>query len=247
MLRIVMDGAGDLPPELIKEYGIQVIPINIHFGEQAFLQGMELSNADFYRLADQSNTVPKTSQPTPQQFISFYRRVASAGDTILSIHVTRKLSGTMDSAEIAARELEGEIPILPFDSASGSAAMGFMCQEARRLEHAGASIDAILSRLEEIRQSVSIILTLDTLEYARKSGRVKALQAALASMLNVKPVITLREGMLEVTDRRPHTAKGIGFCAGCDCQAPGRSPGECCGCECGRSCCWRVSNAKSQG
>lgn len=196
-----MDSAGDMPPGWGSEYGIDVIPINIHFGERTFLQGVDLNNADFYRLADESGVVPKTSQPTPQQFIDFYRKIAHPGDTILSLHVTGKLSGTLASAQMAARELKREMHILPLDSAAGSAAMGMMCREARLLEHSGAAVEAIVERLTQISQEVQIVLTLNTLEYARRSGRVKALQAALASLLNVKPVISLREGVLELGER----------------------------------------------
>lgn len=201
MLRIVMDSAGDIPAQWLEEYDIHVIPVNIHFGEQMYLQGVDLSNADFYRLANESGVIPKTSQPTPHQFITFYNRIASIGDTILSIHVTGKLSGTLASAQAAAKELIGRFKVIPFDSQSGSAAMGFMCREARLMDRAGESIERIVERLDAIRKRVSIMLTLDTLEYARKSGRVKALQAALASLLNVKPIVMLKEGMLELGDR----------------------------------------------
>ena len=109
MLRIAMDSAGDMPDGWAETYDIQVIPINIHFGERMYLQGVDLSNADFYRMADESGVIPQTSQPTPQQFIDFYRKVARAGDLILSLHVTGKLSGTFDSAVMAARELAGEL------------------------------------------------------------------------------------------------------------------------------------------
>lgn len=201
MLHIVMDSAGDMPAGWAEEFGIHVIPINIHFGEKMFLQGIDLSNADFYRLADESGVVPKTSQPTPQQFSSFYRKIAQAGDQILSLHVTGKLSGTFASAEMAARELRGKLEVIPFDSGCGSAAMGYMAREARRMQRSGAPLDEILARWQTIRRNVQIILTLNTLEYARRSGRVKALQAALASLLNVKPIITLREGVLELGER----------------------------------------------
>jgi DegV family protein with EDD domain len=201
MLRIVMDSAGDVPPGWMEEFDLHSIPINIHFGEQMFLQGVELSNADFYRMADESGIIPKTSQPTPQQFIQFYRKVAEPGDTIISVHVTSKLSGTLASAEMAANELEGEYKVIPVDSASGSAVMGYMCREARLLERAGASLEKILERLKFISRTNQIILTLATLEYARRSGRVKALQAALASLLNVKPIVMLEEGVLELGDR----------------------------------------------
>lgn len=201
MLRIVMDGAGDLPPEWIKDYELDVIPINIHFGQSTFLQGIDLSNADFYRMAEESGTIPKTAQPSPQQFIEFYKQVAEPGDTILSIHVTSKLSGTFESAELATREIGDTFRVIPFDSLSGSAAMGYMCREARQMDRDGLSIESILERLDFIRRNITILLTLNTLEYARKSGRVKALQAALASLLNVKPIVALKEGVLDMDDR----------------------------------------------
>src|SRR5512136_1692311 len=174
MLKIVMDGAGEIPPEWQEEFGVEVIPINIQFSEKTFLQGVDLSNEDFYRLADTTGVIPKTSQPTPQQFIDFYKRIAQAGDTILSLHVTGKLSGTFNSAVLAAQELRDKLKVIPSDSGSGSAALGFMCKEARQLERAGATLQAILARMETIRKNVNVVLTLDSLEYARRSGRVKA-------------------------------------------------------------------------
>ena len=98
MLRIVTDGAADMPAGWEKEYDIQVIPINIQFGDKTYLQGVDLSNEAFYRLVDESGKIPKTSQPSPFQFKEFYQRVAKPGDTILSLHVTSKLSGTFESA-----------------------------------------------------------------------------------------------------------------------------------------------------
>lgn len=201
MLRIAIDTAGDIPVEWIDEFDVEMIPINIHFGEKMFLQGIDLDNEGFYRLVDDTGTIPKTSQPTPQQFVDFYKKIADPGDDILSIHVTSKLSGTYTSAELAARELEGEYNVIPFDSAAGSAAQGFMVREARLLERSGATLEKILERLRFIRENVQVILTLDTMDYARMSGRVKALQAALASLLNVKPIIMLENGILDVTDK----------------------------------------------
>lgn len=211
MLRIVIDSAGDLPANWLNQYDIHVIPINIHFGNRMFLQGVDLSNADFYRLADETGVIPQTSQPSPQQFSDFYRKIAQPGDTILSMHVTSKLSGTFASCEVAAQELSNEYHIIPFDSACGSAGMGYMAREARLMERLGASLDMILERLKQIRSKMQIVLTLNTLEYARRSGRVKALQAALASLLNVKPVISLRDGILELGDRIRTRRKALEF------------------------------------
>lgn len=201
MIRIVTDGAADMPSGWEQEYDIQVVPINIQFGEKTYLQGIDLSNDDFYHLVDESGQIPKTSQPTPFQFEQAYRRVAKKGDTILSIHVTSKLSGTYNSALVAARELGDECQVLPIDSGCGSAGLGMMCREARLMERAGATLQEIVQRLSEIRENLEIVLTLDKLDYARMSGRVSTLQAALASALNVKPIITLREGLLDVTER----------------------------------------------
>jgi DegV family protein with EDD domain len=201
MIHIVTDGAADMPPEWREQYDIHIVPIPIRFGEQTYLQGVDLSNEDFYRLVEASGQVPKTSQPAPFHFKEFYERIAHAGDTILSIHVTGRLSGTFESAAMAARELAGKFHIVPVDSGAGSAALGMMCREARLLERAGAGLERILERLEFIRQNVSIVLTLDSLRYALLSGRVGTFQAALASLLNVKPIIVLRDGLLQMAEK----------------------------------------------
>jgi DegV family protein with EDD domain len=201
MLRIVTDGAADMPSNWTDAYEINIIPINIHFHEETYLQGVDLNNEDFYKIVEMNGTIPKTSQPTPQQFKDFYRRIAEIGDTILSMHVTSKLSGTFESAQIASKELMEDFNIIPFDSASGSAALGFMCKEARLMERAGASIDQILERMLFIRENLNIIFALDTLEYAKMSGRVKTLQAALASLLNVKAIVVLQDGMLDMAGK----------------------------------------------
>jgi DegV family protein with EDD domain len=210
-LRIVIDSAGDMPAGWAESYGIDVIPINIHFGEKTYLQGVDLGNQDFYRMAVDSQVFPKTSQPSPQQFIQFYKKIAHPGDTIISLHVTGKLSGTVASARMAAAELEGVYRVLPIDSLSGSASMGYMAREARLMDRAGAGVDQIVHTLEDIAKRVQIILTLNTLEFARRSGRVKALQAALASLLDVKPVVILEEGLLELGDRVRTRRKALDY------------------------------------
>jgi len=201
MLKIVMDSAGDIPDEWRNEYDVVVIPVNIQFENKTYLQGVDLSNDDFYRLADSTGVIPKTSQPTPQQFVELYKKIAQVSDIILSLHVTSKLSGTFNSAVMAAQELKNKLKVIPYDSGSGSAAMGFMCKEVRQLERAGATMQIILNRLDEIRKNVSIVLTLDTLEYARKSGRVKRLQAAIATLINIKPIVILKDGALDMKER----------------------------------------------
>jgi DegV family protein with EDD domain len=201
MLRIVTDGAADILPAWEKEFGIDMIPVNILFGEKSYLQGVELDNEGFYKLVEETKRIPKTSQPSPHQFVEFYRKVAQKGDTILSIHITARLSGTYASAISAAEELKGEFNVVPVDSACGSLGIGLMCREARKMERAGKSVDEIVKYLEDTKYNVRVILTLDTLEYAKMSGRVKTLQAALASLLNVKPIAILRNGDLNMAER----------------------------------------------
>lgn len=201
MLHIVTDGAADMPPEWGEKYKIHTVPINIQFGEETYLQFIDLDFDSFYEKVTETKTVPKTAQPSPHQFIEFYKKIANQGDTILSIHVTSKLSGTYASAVIATEELKDQYNIIPVDSAGGSLGIGFMCREARKMADAGKSVDEILTYIDQVKNDVQIILTLDTLEYARMSGRVGALSAALASLLNIKPIAVLDNGVVEMVGK----------------------------------------------
>ena len=201
MLHIVTDGAVDMPPAWAEEYSIHTIPINIQFGEKTYLQFIDLDFDSFYQMVDETKTIPKTSQPSPHQFVEFYKSIAHEGDTILSIHVTRKLSGTYASSVIAAEQLKDSFNIIPVDSAGGSIGLGFMCREARKMKRKGKSLEEILRYINGVKDKVQIILTLDTLEYARMSGRVGTLSAALASVLNVKPIAALKDGVIDMVGK----------------------------------------------
>lgn len=201
MLRIVTDGAADVPNGWAAKYDISVIPINIHFGEKTFIQFEEMDFDGFYKEIGVNKNHPKTSQPSPHQFVEFYKKNFSKDDVILSIHVTSKLSGTYASCVSAAEELKGQYNIVPFDSAGGSIGIAYLCRTAREMANAGKSVDEIVKRLEELRPQVHVILTLDTLEYARRSGRVGTLRAALASVLNVKPIARLQDGLVDMVDK----------------------------------------------
>jgi len=202
MLRIVTDGAADIIPAWENEFDIKVIPINVHFGEKTYIQNVDLKLDGFYKLVDdKSNPFPKTSQPSPHQFVEFYKNNFEPGDTILSIHITSKLSGTYASAVAAAEELKGAYNIVTFDSLGGSMGTGMMCRIARQMDRAGKSVDEIVRHLESIRGQVHVILTLDTLEYARRSGRVGTLSAAMASILNVKPIARLQDGLVNMVEK----------------------------------------------
>ena len=202
MLGIVTDGAADLIPAWEKDFDIKVVPINVHFGEKTYIQNVDLNFDEFYKMVnDKSNPFPKTSQPSPHQFVEFYKTNFKRGDTILSIHVTSKLSGTYASAVSAAEELIGTYNIVTFDSLGGSMGIGFMCRTARQMDREGKSVDEIVRHLESIRNQIYIVLTLDTLEYARRSGRIGTLSAAIASLLNVKPIALLQNGLVNMVEK----------------------------------------------
>ncbi len=201
MLKIVTDGSADMPAGWTQTYGIDILPLWVRFGEHTYTQGVDLDMDGFYNLVRLNHVMPKTSLPSPQQVIDFYRKIARKGDNILSVHLTSKLSGTFSVIQVAAREIAGEINVVPFDSGAGSAALGWMCREARLLERAGASMSDILNRLERARQKLTIIFTVDNLEFARLSGRVNSLQSTLSSLMHIKPIIMLRDGLLYASEK----------------------------------------------
>jgi len=136
MLRIVTDGATDFPAGWEEEFDVQIVPIYIHFGEETYLQYVDMTLPTFYEKIDSGSVFPKTSQPSPHQFTEFYQKVAIEGDIVLSIHVTSKLSGTCVSAVSAAEELNGKYNILLFDPEGGSLGIAFMFRAARQIERA---------------------------------------------------------------------------------------------------------------
>lgn len=201
MLRIVVDGAADLPLDWECQYDIHILPLYVNFGDKSFIQGPDFTKDDFYQMVRETRIIPKTSLPPIGAIKDFYHSIAQAGDTILSIHVSSKLSGTFQTVQSAASEMAQEYKIMVFDSLAGSAAQAFLAREARALDCAGAGAAEIMRRLEYIRQNIQIIFTLDTLEYGYLSGRINALQNLVGSAFKVKPIIVLRDGLLDIGDR----------------------------------------------
>ncbi|NPA26765.1 MAG: DegV family protein [Chloroflexi bacterium] len=201
-LHIVMDSVGDMPEAWKEQYQIHVIPINLHLGDQVVPDdGQSITREDFFRWIEEHQQIPRTSQPSPGQFKAFYERIAQPGDTILSIHVTSKLSGTFQSATLAARELQDRFHIVPFDSKGGSLMMGFLARAAAIARERGWSLDRMLAHLETMRERIGIALTLSNLEFARLGGRISGPQSFFASMLRIHPIIELRDGMLPIVDK----------------------------------------------
>jgi len=200
-LHVVTDGSIDSPAEWPAQYNFHVIPLSVQWGEETYIQGKDIDNALFYEMVLRRNQIPKTSLPSLGQVVEFYRSIAKKGEAILSIHLSSKLSGTFAIIEAAARQLAGKLEVIPFDSLAGSAALAFMCREARLLAEKGCSIEEILQRLEVLRKTITIVFTVDHLKFAALSGRVNALQSNLSSLLQIKPIISLNEGELFASEK----------------------------------------------
>lgn len=209
MLKIVTDGGADMPEEWENEYEINILPLTVRFGEHTYLQNVDINKENFYKMVKEIKEIPKTSLPSIEQIKQYYRSIVEKGDEILSIHLGSRLSGTFSTVQQAAKELEGELTIYPFDSGAGSAVLGFMCRDARELSKQGATMGEIINRLENIRKKLTVIFTLDTLEFAYLNGRINAMQSALSSLLKIKPIIVLTDGLLIMADKVRTRQKSI--------------------------------------
>lgn len=211
MIRIVTDSTCDLPPAQLAAHRIAVVPINIQFGQDSFQENVTLGQDEFYRKVATLNMIPTTSQPSLGQFATVYRDLAVEPDTegILSLHITGHLSGTYGAAAVAAEQMPDAPPITVFDSLSGSMGLGFMVLEAAQLAERGATMGEIIGRLEELRQRMRIFLSLDNLRFARMSGRVGMARALMSSLLNVKPMLTVNAGKLELVGRTRSSSQAL--------------------------------------
>ncbi|GAP10548.1 protein containing EDD domain protein, DegV family [Bellilinea caldifistulae] len=201
MIKIVTDGSADMPEGWEEKYDIKIIPLSIVLGEQTYLQYRDVTSKNFYQLVREKRFPPKTSLPSPYQIMEFYRSIAQKGEEVLSIHLASKLSGTFAAVKQAADEIADEIKVYPFDSGAGSAALGFMCREARLLSQKGWDVPQIMRRLEKMRDRLTVIFTLENLEFAYLSGRINKLQTALSSLLRINPIIVLRDGLLNMSEK----------------------------------------------
>jgi fatty acid kinase fatty acid binding subunit len=197
-VRIVTDSTADIPAEQAEALGIVVVPLTVFFGEEAYLDGVELDNAGFYRKLATGKDLPRTSQPSPASFQEAYTRLIEAGaDGILSIHLSAKLSGTYQSACTARDSLpEGarKIPIEVVDSQSISVGMSQAVLQAAKDARAGLGLEAIKARALDQLARTRILAVLDTLEYVKRGGRIGGARAMLGNMLSVKPIISLKDG-----------------------------------------------------
>jgi DegV family protein with EDD domain len=193
VVRIVTDSTADLTPEQQRAAGITVVPLNVHFGDEVFRDHVDLSTDEFFRRLKASPQLPRTSQPSVGAFEEAYRRLRQGGDEIVSVHLSSKVSGTYNSALMAAQSVgEGKIDVV--DSLSTSMALGFMALEGAKLASAGRDRQAVAQCLQSLVPRARVICVVDTLTYLERGGRIGKARALLGSLLNVKPILQLKDG-----------------------------------------------------
>jgi DegV family protein with EDD domain len=199
MLKIVTDSTCNLSTELIRKHDLRIAPITIQFGTQSYQEGIDIDRALFYRTIEEQQIIPSTSQPTPAWFSRFFEELAAQGHQILVITITGEHSGTYSSAMLA-KSMVTSADVEVFDSRSISLGTGWMVLEAARMAEAGTARADVIRRLAFIRDRGQLFMTPATLKYLQMSGRVGKLQGAIASLLNVKPIIALKEGQLDARE-----------------------------------------------
>lgn len=192
-VRIVTDSTADIPPALAAEMQITVVPLFVIFGDEVFRDGVDLTAEAFFRRLRSSSALPRTSQPPPAAFVQVYESLANP-DGILSIHISSRFSGTFDTARAAARVLEGRCRVEVLDSGSASMGVGLAVLAAARVANTGGTIDQCLAAARSIVQREQVLVTVETLEYLRRGGRIGRAQAFLGGLLNLQPILTIREG-----------------------------------------------------
>lgn len=193
-IQIVTDSTCDLPQETVQKLGITILPLNIHIGEKAYKDGVDISREEFYRQLPALDPFPKTASPGPGGFEQLYQRLADQGaKAILSIHISESLSATVNEVRIAAEQF-ARIPVTVLDSSQLSLGTGYLVEKAAQLAAAGQSIDEILSALKEQMQRSYVFASLKTLEYLRRSGRMHSAVARIGELIKLKPVLHMNLG-----------------------------------------------------
>ncbi len=202
-IKLVTDSTCNLPTERFEKYDVSIVPMSIHFGEKSFLENVTIHADTFYDKILHGGIFPKTSQPSVGEFLTVYRRLAAEnpGAEILSIHISAKLSGTLQSATLAAQQAADVVKVHVIDSMASSAGLGWMLVEAGELIARGKSAAEIRTILEAKREKIAIFLTLDNLKFAQLSGRVGKLSGFIGSMLDLKPIVGLDAGRLIANHR----------------------------------------------
>jgi DegV family protein with EDD domain len=207
-VKIVTDSTADLPDELVKEMGITVVPLYVRFGEEVLRDRVDISEDEFYERLQHDPVHPNTTQPSPQDFVDVYQKL-SAADGIVSIHLSAKLSGTCSSALQAKGMVVKECSVEVVDSETLSMALGLVVITAAEAAKAGKSLDEVVEAAKQAMPKMHLLFLLDTLKYLLLGGRIGKAKALLGSVLNVKPMLTVKDGELVPAGQARTRAKGM--------------------------------------
>ncbi len=204
-VRIVTDSTSDIPMEEAKKLGITVVPLTIYFGDDAYLDNVDMDNAGFYQRLGTTKELPRSSQPSPGHFAEAYTNLIKEGaDGILSINLASSISGTYQSASTASNALPDDLPKVPvevIDSKNISAGLASLVLHAAQEAREGKSLEEIRANTLDRRERTRLLAMLDTLEFVRRGGRIGSAAAVLGNMLSVKPIITLKEEGVSMVER----------------------------------------------
>jgi DegV family protein with EDD domain len=208
-VKVVADSISDLPPQVVKELGITVIPLNVRFGDEVYRDGIDLTNEQFYQKLTTSKILPVTSVPSPATFAMAYDKLAEETDQILAIIVSSKLSGTHEVALQSIGLMKRKCRVEVVDSGWAVMAQGFLVMAAARAAQAGAKLGEVVNIVRANMPRVDMRAAFDTLEYLRRGGRIGAAQAFLGSALRIHPIITMKNGVVEPAGRARSRIKAI--------------------------------------
>lgn len=208
-VQILTDSTSDILPEEAEQKGVRVVPLLVNFGEEAFRENVEITHQEYFRRLAQAESLPTTSQPTPQDFLAHFEQVQDAGDSLVCVLLASKLSGTFQSAQLA-KELSGYDEIYIVDSQQALCGLRMLVDFACVLRDEGLSAREIAEQVESASHRVRLFGIVNTLEYLHKGGRLPASMAVVGTLLKVKPLITLREGEVGIL------GKGLGVKNGLD-------------------------------
>lgn len=200
MLAIITDSTCDLPADELRDLNIRRVPLYVHFKGEVYKDWLEINPKDIVAGVSAGATIPSTSQPSPQDFINAFEAAVTQGATeILCVTISSKLSGTYQSASVAAEETS--VPVHVFDSQAASLGIAMMVKKAAAMRDQGAETDAILGELGRIRAQAMLRFTVGTLDYLKKNGRIGGANALLGSLLNIKPILSVVAGRVEPVGR----------------------------------------------
>ena len=205
-VKIVTDSTSDMPPELVAELGVTVVPVTVSFGAEEFRDGVDITRDEFMKRLTSGGVLPKTSQPSIGDFLEVYKALTEADDQVVSIHISAKLSGTLNSARGAVQELP-DARIVLVDTELASLALTLVVRAAAVAANGGATVEEVARIAEQTASKIDLFFLVDTLEYLSKGGRIGKAQALIGGLLSIKPVLKLVDGELHPYEKVRTRAK----------------------------------------